>query len=369
MSNPATAAPATVKKHNFFAGPAILPQPVLEQAADAVRDFHGMGLSILEISHRSPQFSAVMHEAETLVRDLLGIGEEFAVLFLTGGASSQFFMTAMNLLDSNDTAGYVDTGTWSAKAIKEAAHFGNVNVLASSKAENYTYIPKDYTIPSELKYVHITSNNTVYGTQYRYFPDTDVPFVADMSSDIFSRPLAMDRFDLIYAGAQKNLGPAGVTLVIVRKDKLGRVNRQIPTMLDYQTHIKKASAFNTPPVYPIYVCMLTMRWIKALGGLDAMVDRNDEKASLLYDEIDRNPLFRGTVHPDDRSLMTATFVLNEAYREHEPAFLELAKSADIAGIKGHRSVGGFRASIYNAMPIESVQVLVDLMQEFERKVG
>jgi phosphoserine aminotransferase len=352
-----------MKKHNFFAGPAILPASVLVQASKAVTDFEGMGLSILEISHRSKQFVAVLDEAEALVHELLGLSDDFAAIFLTGGASTEFFLTAMNLLGQDETAGYLDTGSWSAKAIKEAKHFGNVHVLASSKDKNYNYIPRGYDIPSGLKYVHITSNNTIFGTQIHTWPETDAPLVADMSSEIFSRRLPLDKFGLIYAGAQKNMGPAGVTLVVVRKDLLGKVKRHIPTMLDYRTHIEKQSSFNTPPVYPIYVSMLTMRWVKEQGGLEAMERKNAAKAKLLYDEIDRNPKFKTSVEDKaSRSLMNVCFLpVDEA--DTKP-FIAAATAAGCVGIEGHRSVGGFRASIYNSMPIESVQVLVDVMRAF-----
>jgi phosphoserine aminotransferase len=359
-----------MKKHNFSAGPAILPAPVLEQAAQAAADFNGMGLSILEISHRSPEFTAVLQEAQTLVRDLLNIDEQYAVLFLQGGASSQFFMPPMNLLDGHQKAAYINTGSWSTKAIKEAKLFGQVEEVASSKDKNFTYIPKSYSIPSDAAYLHITTNNTIFGTQFQELPETQLPLVADMSSDIFSKPIDASRFDLIYAGAQKNMGPAGTTLVVVRKEALGKVDRPIPTMLDYRTHINKNSAFNTPPVFPIYVSMLTLRWIKAAGGLQAMAARNDAKAKLIYDEIDRNALFEGTViDPIDRSKMNATFILKKESASLEAQFLEMCKEAGCVGVKGHRSVGGFRASIYNAMPMESVQVLVDVMKAFEAKNG
>lgn len=352
-----------MKKHNFFAGPAILPAPVLKQAADAVTDFAGMGLSILEISHRSPEFVAVLNEAEALVRELLEVSDEYGVLFLTGGASSEFYLAAMNLLNEDETAGYLDTGAWSTKAIKEAKAFGGVNVLASSKDKNYNYIPTGFDIPADLRYVHMTSNNTIFGTQFQEFPETDVPLVADMSSDIFSRPLPLDRFGIIYAGAQKNMGPAGVALVIVRKDLLGKVQRAIPTMLDYRTHIEKQSSFNTPPVFPIYVSMLTLRWVKEQGGVAAMEQRNAAKAKLLYDEIDRNPKFQAAVEdPASRSVMNVCFVPTDE-ADTKP-FLEAAAAAGCIGIKGHRSVGGFRASIYNSMPPESVQALVDVMKAF-----
>ena len=356
-------------KHNFFAGPAILPQQVLQEASKSARDFNGMGLSILEISHRSKPVVELMEEAEQHTRDFLGLNDDWAVLFLTGGASSQFFMTACNLLAQDKMAAYVDTGTWSTKAIKEAKLYGEVRELASSRDKNYNYIPKGYDIPSEATYLHLTSNNTIYGTQIQEWPDAGMPIVADMSSDIFSRPLPIDKFGLIYAGAQKNLGPAGTTLVMVRKDLLGRVQREIPTMLDYRTHIKKSSAFNTPPVYPIYVCMLTMRWIKENGGLSAMAKRADHKAGMLYGEIDRNPLFKGTAATEDRSKMNVCFVPTEGNEGITDAFLKVCADNSIMGLKGHRSVGGFRASIYNAMEPSSVEHLVQVMQEFERTQG
>lgn len=354
-----------MKKHNFFAGPAILPASVLEQATAATQNFKDMGLSILEISHRSKQFVEVLDEGEALVKELLGLNDDYAVLFLTGGASTQFFMTVMNVLDQNETSAYVDTGAWSTKAIKEAKLFGNIEVIASSKDKNFSYIPKGYEIPANAKFLHLTSNNTIFGTQIQEWPETNVPFICDMSSDIFSRPLPIDKFDIIYAGAQKNLGPAGTTLVIIKKAILGKVERDIPTMLDYRTHIKKQSSFNTPPVFPIYVCTLTLKWIKENGGLEAMKKHNEEKAALLYGEIDRNPLFRGTTAVEDRSLMNVTFLLNDESLEEE--FLKDCAAAGCMGVKGHRSVGGFRASIYNAMPIESVQVLVSVMKNLEEK--
>ncbi len=357
----------TIKQHNFSAGPAILPAPVFEEAAQAVTDFNGSGLSILEISHRSKDFEAVMAEAEALVREIGGFDDRFAVLFLSGGASTQFFMAPMNLLGENERAAYLDTGAWSAKAIKEAKLFGNVEVVASSKADNYTYIPKEFQVPEDAVYLHLTSNNTIFGTQYRQFPNVSAPLVADMSSDMFSRPFDANKFGLIYAGAQKNLGPAGVTLVVVQKELLGRTGRTLPSMLDYRTHVKDGSMYNTPPVYPIYVLMLTLRWLKDLGGLRAMDKRNQEKAKLLYDEIDANPCFRGTAAKEDRSLMNVCFLPENP--EHEALFLDACKRADISGIKGHRSVGGFRASIYNAMPIGSVQVLVEVMRDFAMRHG
>lgn len=352
-----------VKKHNFSAGPAILPQSVIEQAAAAVLNFNNSNLSILEVSHRGEDFVAVMEEATSLVKELLGLGDEFEVLFLTGGASSQFYMTAMNLLSEDETVCYVDTGAWSTKAIKEANMFGKVNVLASSKDKNFSYIPKEYTVPADAKYLHLTSNNTIYGTQLQELPETDTPIVCDMSSDIFSRPIDPSRYDLIYAGAQKNLGPAGTTLVMVRKEILGKVSRAIPTMLNYNTHIAKGSMFNTPPAYPIYVCMLTLRWLKEQGGLEAVQKKNEQKAALLYDEIDRNPYFRGTVAKEDRSLMNVTFVMEDDSLTEK--FLAAATEEGCVGLKGHRSVGGFRASIYNAMPYEGVAALVEVMKNFK----
>ncbi len=355
-----------MKKHNFSAGPSILPGEVFAEAAEAVRDFNGSGLSILEISHRSKAFSEVLDEAHQLVRDLLNLPEGYQPLFLTGGASTQFFMVPMNLLLSGEKAAYVDTGAWASKSLKEARRFGQIDVVASSKDDGYTFIPKDYTLGSGYRYLHITSNNTIYGTQYRAWPEVDVPLVVDMSSDIFSRPLGdVSRFGLIYAGAQKNMGPAGTTLVIVREDLLRHALGELPTMLDYRTHIAKKSAFNTPPVFPIYVSMLTLRWVKEQGGVEAMERRNLAKARLLYEEIDRNALFRGTARREDRSLMNVPFVLERP--ELEQDFLAFCEEAGCVGLKGHRSVGGFRASIYNAMPIESVKFLVELMQEFERR--
>lgn len=354
-----------MKKHNFYAGPAILPKEVMRQASKSAINFNDSGLSILEISHRSPDFAAVMEEAEALTRELLGINDDYAVLFLTGGASSQFYMSAMNLLPADGKAAYVDTGAWSTKAIKEAKHFGNVEVIASSKDKNYNYIPKRYKVPTDATYLHLTSNNTIFGTAHNWWPDTEVPFVCDMSSDIFSRPLDISRFGMIYAGAQKNLGPAGVTLVIIRKDLLGKVDRAIPTMLDYNTHIAKGSTFNTPPAFPIYVSMLTMRWIKAKGGVAEMAKKNKSKGGLLYREIDSNPLFKGSAAKKDRSLMNVTFLLEKP--ELEAEFLAMCAAAGCVGVKGHRSVGGFRASIYNAMPRASVKVLTEVMQDLAKK--
>lgn len=353
--------------YNFSAGPAILPKEVFAEASQAVLGFTD-GLSILEISHRSKAFVAVLDEAVALAQELLDLPEGYKPLFLTGGASSQFYMTAMNLLPDGGTAAYHDTGTWSAKAIKEAKLFGNIEVVASSKESNYTFIPKEFEVPSSAAYLHITSNNTVFGNQWQTLPEVGCPLVADMSSDILSRPIDVSKYDVIYAGAQKNMGPAGVTLVIVKEDALGKTGRAIPTMLDYKTHIAKNSSFNTPPVYPIYVSMLNMRWVKAHGGVSAMQARNTEKANALYTEVDRNPCFRGTVAVEDRSMMNATFVLTEGHGE-DADFIGMCEDADISGIKGHRSVGGFRASMYNAMGIESVRALIEVMQAYEQKFG
>lgn len=363
-----------MKKHNFFAGPAILPAEVLSEAAQAVHSFGDMGLSLIEISHRSKEFVAVMDEAQQLTKDLLGLNDDFAVLFLQGGASLQFTMTAYNLMRPNGSAAYLETGSWAKKAVKEANIIGKGQVVASSADANYNYIPKTFSLPAEADYFHITTNNTIYGTEIRDVHPMisaakakGIPLVADMSSDIFCGPVPASEFGLIYAGAQKNLGPAGTTLVIVRKDILGKTGRTIPTMLDYQTHIDKESMFNTPPVFAVYTCLLTLRWIKKNGGLTAMQTRNDRKASLLYNEIDRNSLFTGTAATEDRSLMNATFVMSDT--DLEPAFLQACTAAGLLGVKGHRSVGGFRASIYNAMELDSVQVLVDVMQDFEKKNG
>ena len=357
----------TIKKHNFSAGPAILPQSVLEEAAHACLDFNGSGLSILEVSHRGKDFDAVALEAEALVREIGGFDDRFAVLFLGGGASTQFAMAPMNLLKDGEKAGYVDTGVWANKAVKEAKFFGNPEVLASSKDANYNFIPKDFTVPSDAAYLHLTSNNTIYGTQLQQFPKSPVPIVCDMSSDMFSRPFDVEQFGLIYAGAQKNIGPAGVTVVIVRKDLLGRSERKLPSMFDYRIHADNGSMYNTPPVFPIYVMMLTLRWLKANGGLKGIQAKNEEKAGILYHEIDSNPLFKGTVAKEDRSRMNVCFLPTNP--EHEEPFMKMAKAEGIDGIKGHRSVGGFRASIYNAMPQESVQVLVDVMREFAVRNG
>ena len=353
------------KVHNFSAGPCILPDEVFKKSADSVLNFNGNDLSILEISHRSKDFVEVMAKATSLVKELLDVPEGYSVLFLQGGASLQFLMVAMNLLRENGTAAYVNTGTWASKAIKEAKIIGEVDVLASSEDENFSYIPKEFEIPAAADYLHITSNNTIFGTQYSSFPDCSVPLVCDMSSDIFSRKVNVADFSLIYAGAQKNMGPAGATLVIVKDELLGKTGRQIPSMLDYTTHIKKESMFNTPPVFPVYVSMLTLEWLKANGGIPAIEVKNMEKAALLYNEVDTNPLFTGTAHMEDRSTMNPTFILKDDSLTE--AFMEMVAEKRINGLKGHRSVGGFRASMYNALPIESVQVLVDVMRSFSAK--
>jgi phosphoserine aminotransferase len=356
-----------MKKHNFSAGPSILPQEVFQKASEAVLNFKGMNLSVLEISHRSKEFIEVMENARNLVKELLQLPEGYSVVFLQGGASLEFLMAAYNLLKIDGTAAYLDTGTWSSKAIKEAKLLGNVAVVASSKDNNYKYIPKNYSIPENADYFHCTSNNTIYGTQIKSFPNTNVPVVCDMSSDIFSRKLDFSKFDLIYAGAQKNMGPAGATLVVVKDAILGKTNRQIPSMLDYKIHIDKDSMYNTPSVFAVYVSMLTLEWLKDLGGIEAIEKLNNEKAQLLYNEIDRNSQFVGYAEKDDRSLMNVTFnLVNETNKD---LFDKLWADAGISGLKGHRSVGGYRASIYNAMPIESVQVLISVMQQFENQVS
>ncbi len=354
-----------MKKHNFNAGPSILPKVAIENTAKAVLDFNGLGMSILEISHRSKDFQAVIDEAVSLFKEIMNIPEGYQVLFLGGGASLQFCMVPFNLL--NKKAAYLETGVWAKKANKEAKLFGEVNIVASSSDKNFTYIPKNYQIPADADYFHITTNNTIYGTEIRKDIDSPVPLVADMSSDILSRPIDVSKYALIYGGAQKNLGPAGVTFVIVREDILGKVERQIPTMLDYRTHIKEGSMFNTPPVLPIYTVLETLRWIKGLGGIEKIEKMNIEKANLLYDAIDNSKMFVGTTEKDSRSLMNICFVMKEQYQDKEDAFMEFAKKQGMVGIKGHRSVGGFRASTYNALPLESVQALVDCMKQFEKE--
>ena len=354
-----------MKKHNFSAGPSILPREVIENTAQAVLDFNGMGLSVLEISHRSKDFQAVLDEAVALFKELLNIPEGYSVIFVGGGASMQFCMIPYNFLEKK--AAYLNTGVWSKKAIKEAKAFGEVVEVASSAATTFNYIPKDYTIPEDADYFHVTSNNTIYGTEIRKDLDSPVPMIADMSSDIFSRPVDVSKYICIYGGAQKNLAPAGATFVIVKDEALNKVSRYIPTMLQYQTHVDGGSMFNTPPVLPIYSALQTLRWIKKEGGVEEMQRRAKERADLLYGEIDRNKLFRATIaDPEDRSYMNICFVMNDEYKELEADFMKFATERGMVGIKGHRSVGGFRASCYNAMPLESVQALVDCMQEFEK---
>ena len=352
-------------KHNFGAGPCILPQEVFKQAAQAVLEWDQTGLSILEISHRTPEFEEVVAETERLVKSLLNVPSGYSVIFLQGGASLQFSMVPMNLLGDGQKAAYLDTGVWANKAIKEAKLFGEVDVVGSSKEQNYTFIPKGYEIPKDAVYFHCTSNNTIYGTEMHAFPKSPIPMVCDMSSDIFSRQVNVADFDLIYAGAQKNMGPAGVTLVIVKDEILGKIDRKIPSMLDYKIHIEGQSMYNTPPVFSIYVSMLNLKWLKSKGGVPVIEQENLAKARALYAEIDRNPLFKGTCAVEDRSNMNICFVMENPDLEKD--FLKFAEDRDIIGIKGHRSVGGFRASMYNALPISSVHVLVDAMQEFAEK--
>ena len=354
-----------MKKHNFSAGPCILPQSVLKQASDAVLNFNNDNLSLIEISHRSKPFVMVMDKAISLVKEILEVPKGYSVLFLQGGASMEFLMVAMNLMKINGKAAYTNTGAWAKKAITEAESQGEVIILGDSSDRNYNYIPKGYTIPEDVNYFHCTSNNTIYGTQMKEFPDCPTLMACDMSSDIFSRKIEVSNFDIIYAGAQKNMGPAGVTLVIIKDEILGNTGRNIPTMLNYNTHISKNSMFNTPPVFPVYVSMLTLQWLKDLGGISKIEELNLKKADLLYREIDRNPLFEGTAEKEDRSNMNVCFLLNDKSKEEK--FNTLCSEAGISGIKGHRSVGGYRASIYNAMPIESVQLLVDIMKKLEQK--
>lgn len=353
-----------MKKHNFYAGPSILSEYTIQNTADAVLNFADTGLSVLEVSHRSKEFQAVIDEATALVKEILEIPEGFHVLWLGGGASMQFCMIPYNLLATR--AAYLDTGTWASNAIKEARLFGDVDVVASSKEANYTFIPKDFKVPAGVDYFHYTSNNTIYGTEMRFDPQVDCPLVADMSSDIFSRRIDFSRYSAVYAGAQKNLAPAGVTLVIVREDALGKTDRVIPTMLDYRTHIKKGSMFNTPPVLPIFSALQTLRYYKQLGGIDELERRDLEKAGALYEAIDSSRMFTGTVtDPADRSIMNVCFVMTPEYKELEADFVAFCADRGIVGIKGHRSVGGFRASLYNAMPMSSVQVLIEAMRDFE----
>ena len=351
-----------MKKHNFSAGPSILAPEVFQKASQALLDFEGTGLSVIEVSHRSPEFVRVIERARALALEIAGLDDSYTTLFLQGGASMQFLMVPYNLLETK--AVYIDTGTWANKAQKEAALFGNTEVIASSKADGYKYIPKNVTVPTDANYLHITTNNTIYGTEFHSLPQPDIPLVADMSSDIFSRPLDYKQFSLIYAGSQKNLGASGSTLVIVKKDILGKVSRKLPSMMDYQLHIKNDSMFNTPSTFAVYVNLLVLEWIQAQGGLQALGKRNQAKADLLYGEIDRNPLVVGYANKEDRSLMNVVFNLTDESTKER--FDTLCKEANISGIKGHRSVGGYRASIYNALPLESVQVLVDVLKEFER---
>ncbi|NGM66796.1 3-phosphoserine/phosphohydroxythreonine transaminase [Sphingobacterium sp. SGR-19] len=350
-------------KHNFGAGPCILPKEVFQEASQAVIDFNNTGLSILEISHRSKEFEQVIQEAEALVRELMDVPADYSILFLQGGASQQFAMVPMNLLPEGGKAAYLDTGVWATKAAKEASKIGEVEIVASSSDKNYTYIPKKFSVPADAAYFHYTSNNTIYGTEVFETPDINLPIVVDMSSDILSRVINVADYDLIYAGAQKNMGPAGVTLVIVKNDILGKTGRTIPSIFDYQTHAKAESLYNTPPVFSIYVSMLNLRWLKEKGGISVIEQENIIKARTLYDEIERNPYFRGTANEEDRSRMNVTFVMDTP--EQEAAFLKLAQERGMIGIKGHRSVGGFRASIYNALGISSINALVDVMKEFE----
>ena len=352
-----------MKKHNFSAGPCILPQEVLLQASESIMDFNQSGLSLIEISHRSKPFVDVIDEAKDIALDLLNLKNKgYQVLFLQGGASTQFLMTAYNLLETK--ASFLNTGSWSDKAIKEAKLFGSVNELASSKDSNFNYIPKDYTIPSDSDYFHCTSNNTIFGTQIKDFKESSIPVICDMSSDIFSRDLDFSKFDLIYAGAQKNMGPAGATIVIIKEEILGKVTRNIPSMMNYKLMIDKSSMFNTPPVFSIYVSLLTMRWLKNLGGIKAIDEINKTKAIVMYSEIDLNPLFKGYAAIEDRSTMNATFNLTN--NDLKDTFESMLKEAGVNGVNGHRSVGGYRASMYNALSVESVQVLVDVMQNLER---
>lgn len=354
-----------MKKHNFNAGPSILPQVAIENTAKAILDLNGIGLSLLEISHRSKDFQAVIDEAVALFKELLNIPEGYQVIFLGGGASLQFCMVPFNMMGKKSA--YLETGVWAKKAAKEAKYFGEAVTVASSSDKNFNYIPTGYTVPEDADYFHITTNNTIYGTEIRTDYDCKVPLIADMSSDILSRPVDISKYALIYGGAQKNLGPAGVTFIIVREDLLGKVERPIPTMLDYRTHIKEGSMFNTPPCLPIFTVKETLKWIKSLGGVEVIEKMNIEKANLLYNAIDNSKMFVGTAEKDSRSLMNICFVMKDEYKDKEDAFMEFAKNHGMIGIKGHRSVGGFRASTYNALPIESVQALVDCMMDFEKE--
>ncbi len=356
-----------MQKHNFNSGPSILPQEVLTQAAEGILNFNNIGLSILEIGHRTKWFGDVLEEAKSLVKEFMQLGEGYEVLFLHGGATTQFMQVPMNLLGDGETAAYCNNGIWGGKAIKEAQMFGNVNVVASSKDKNHSYIPKDFTVPADAKYLHYTTNNTVEGTEWHHIPETAVPLVADMSSDIFSRPLDFNKFGLIYAGAQKNMGAAGVTLVVIKNDLLGKIDRKIPSILDYRTHIEANSLLNTPPVFAIYLSMLTLRWIKKEGGLAEMEKRGKERADLFYNTLDSLPIFTPIVAKEDRSLMNATFTIKDEALEN--AFLDECKQNGMVGVKGHRSVGGLRVSMYNALPLSSVEVLCDLMKHFAERNG
>jgi phosphoserine aminotransferase len=351
-------------QYNFNAGPSILPKQVFEQCAQAVMEYNNTGLSILEIGHRTPIFEEVLYTAQSLVKELMQLNDNYEVLFLHGGATQQFMQVPLNLLDTKETAAYSDTGVWASKAIKEAQQYGKVAVACSSKDKNYNYLPNDFAVPNDAKYFHITTNNTIYGTQWQKPPVVSNSMVADMSSDILSRQLNFNAFDLIYAGAQKNIGAAGVTIIIINKNVLGKVKRQIPTILDYKNHIEAGSMLNTPPVFAVYTCMLTLQWLKQQGGVAAIESINNKKAELLYNEIDRNPFFEGIVNIADRSKMNVCFTANTT--ETEERFLQYAKAQGIVGIKGHRLSGAFRASLYNAMPVSSVEVLVNVMQQFEK---
>jgi phosphoserine aminotransferase len=351
--------------HNFNAGPSILPKEVFQEASQALLDYNNSGLSILEIGHRTPMFEGILDEAVSLVKELMDLDADHEVLFLHGGASTQFMQVPYNLLDEDRTAAYIDNGVWGSKAIKEAKLFGTVDVVASSKDQNHTYIPKYFDVPKDSAYLHYTTNNTIEGTQWHTIPETAVPLIADMSSDIFSRQIDFNRFDLIYAGAQKNMGPAGVNLVVVNKDILGRVKRKIPTIMDYRSHIENGSMVNTPPVFSIYVSMLTLRWLKKMGGVTGIEKLNNAKAELLYKTIDSTPLFKGKVTREDRSKMNVVFTIEDP--EIEKQFMDLCKKENMYGIKGHRVVGGFRVSLYNALPLSSVQTLTELMGEFAGK--
>ncbi len=353
-----------MKKHNFSAGPSILAREVIESTAEAVLDLNGIGLSVMEISHRGKDFQAVMDEAVALFKEVLGVPDGYEVLFLGGGASMQFCMVPYNLLQKK--AAYLETGSWAKKAIKEARYIGPVEVVASSADKNFSYIPESYDIPGDADYFHITTNNTIFGTEIHEDIDSPVPLVADMSSDIFSRPVDVSRYGIIYGGAQKNLGPAGVSFVVIRKDILGKVERNIPSMLDYRIHIENGSMFNTPPCLPIFTVRETLKWLKKIGGVSRMQEINTGKAGLLYDAIDNSRIFVGTADKRSRSIMNVCFVMKEEYKDLEADFLAFAQEKGMVGVKGHRSVGGFRASIYNALPVESVQALIDLMKEFEK---